>query len=151
MAYEEKLKEYKSRVSDPKVTLEIDGRGVPEEAADTGFIHWLTLVNTFGDDGKRYFMEFVNMTPYGDVINCANNHIYLGNVRQESFALIRERAMKESPFGRYRPCFLTMDQDFMDIYYPLIENKGWVSLDEFRIALKKHEKENKKKVYPELK
>ncbi|MFC1925272.1 hypothetical protein ACFLW2_01075 [Chloroflexota bacterium] len=62
MTYEEKLAEYKSRVSDPKVSLEIDGRGVPDEAADTGFIHWLTLVNTFGDDGKRYFMEFVNMT-----------------------------------------------------------------------------------------
>ena len=62
MAYEEKLKEWKSRVSDPAVTLEIEGRGVPEEALDTGFIHWLTLVNTLGDDGNRYCMEFVNMT-----------------------------------------------------------------------------------------
>lgn len=62
MAYEEKLAEYKSRVSDPKVTLDIDSRGVPEGHLDTGFIHWLTLVNTFGDDGKRYCMEFVNMT-----------------------------------------------------------------------------------------
>ena len=59
---EEKLAEYKSRVSDPKATFEADGRGVPEGHLDTGFIHWLTLVNTFGDDGKRYCMEFVAMT-----------------------------------------------------------------------------------------
>lgn len=62
MAYEKAMEEFRSRVSDPKVTLDDDGRGVPEEALDTGFIHWLTLVNAHGDDGKRYFLEFVEMT-----------------------------------------------------------------------------------------
>ena len=62
MSYEEKFAEWKSRVSDPNPTLEDDGRGVPEEAMATGFIHWLTLINAHGDDGKQYFIEVVPMT-----------------------------------------------------------------------------------------
>ncbi|MEZ4354120.1 MAG: hypothetical protein R3F16_10730 [Myxococcota bacterium] len=56
------LAEFRSRVSDPKPTLYDDGRGVPEEALETGFIHWLTLINAHGDDGKQYFIEVVPMT-----------------------------------------------------------------------------------------
>ena len=64
MAFEEKLADWQHRVgpggSIP--TLDDDGRDVPEEALATGFIHWLTLVNARGDDGKRYFIELVPMT-----------------------------------------------------------------------------------------
>jgi hypothetical protein len=62
MMVDNALAEFRSRVSDPQVTLDDDGRGVPEEALETGFIHWLTLVNAHGDDGKQYFIELVPMT-----------------------------------------------------------------------------------------
>lgn len=108
------------------------------------------LGSNHGKVGCPGVKEMFNLTPYGDVMNCANNHIYLGNVREESLNSIRERALKESPFGRYRPCFLTMDKDFMNVYYPILEEKGHINLDEFKQALRKYEKTNNKHVYSEL-
>lgn len=108
------------------------------------------LKSNHGGMGCPGVKEMFNMTPYGDVINCANNHVYLGNVREESLQDIRERAIKQSPFGKYRPCFLTQDEDFMNVYYPLLETKGSVSLEEFNKELKKYEDQKGKKVYPEL-
>jgi MoaA/NifB/PqqE/SkfB family radical SAM enzyme len=101
----------------------------------------------FGCPGTK---EMINMTPYGDMMNCANMHIYFGNVMEEPFAVIRERAIKNSPFGRYHECFLAVDRDFMNIYYPTLEKRGYMTLDEFKDAVKKYEKENNKTVYPEL-
>jgi len=112
--------------------------------------HMGKLKSNHGGEGCSGTKEFGNMTPYGDFINCANNHIYLGNIREESFKDIRDRAIRESPFGKYRHCFLTRDKDFMKIYYPLLESRGWVTLAEFREALKKYEEENNCKLYPEL-
>ena len=98
--------------------------------------------------------EMVNMTPYGDVIACANCHIYFGNVRKESLKAIRDRALKGSPFGKYRRCFLTQDQDFMNIYYGLLHEKkdgnAYISLNEFRKTLSAYEKKENKIVYSEL-
>ncbi len=108
------------------------------------------LKSNNGGTGCPGVKEMVNMTPYGDVINCANNHVYLGNVRDESLASIRERALTESPFGKYRPCFLTKDEDFMNIYYPLLKERGNMTLDEFRTALSQYEETNGKEVYQEL-
>ena len=101
----------------------------------------------FGCPGTK---EMINMTPYGDVLNCANMHIYLGNMMEESLKTIRDRAFKKTPFGRYHPCFLASDKDFISIYYPMLENKIHISVDEFRGALKNHEKACGKVVYPEL-
>jgi MoaA/NifB/PqqE/SkfB family radical SAM enzyme len=112
--------------------------------------HMGKLKSNHGGEGCSGSKEFVNITPYGDVINCANNHIYIGNVRKESFAAIRERALRELPFGKYRPCFLTMDQDFMNIYYPLLEKKNWISCEEFHVALRDYEKKNNRIIYPEI-
>ncbi|MDC0335725.1 radical SAM protein [Pseudodesulfovibrio sp.] len=100
----------------------------------------------FGCPGTK---EMINMTPYGDVMNCANMHVYQGNVMEEPLKDIRERGLN-SPFGLYNPCFLADDPDFMAVYYPLLEEHGHVSLDEFSKALCKYELENKKTVYPEL-
>lgn len=108
------------------------------------------LKSNNGGTGCPGVKEMVNMTPYGDVINCANNHVYLGNVREESLKSIRERSLTESPFGKYRPCFLTKDEDFMNIYYPLLKERGNMTLDEFRTALREYEKTNDKEVYQEL-
>jgi MoaA/NifB/PqqE/SkfB family radical SAM enzyme len=101
----------------------------------------------FGCPGTK---EMINMTPYGDVLNCANMHIYSGNVMDEPLKVVRERALKELPFGEYRPCFLADDPDFMEVYYGLLEKKSYITMEEFRDALREYEKEHGKKVYPEL-
>jgi len=100
----------------------------------------------FGCPGTK---EMINMTPYGDVMNCANMHVYQGNVMEEPLKDIRERGLN-SPFGLYNPCFLADDPDFMAVYYPLLEEHGHVSLEQFSEALCKYELENNKVVYPEL-
>lgn len=112
--------------------------------------HQGPLNYNYGSSGCPGTKEMFNMTPYGDVMNCANMHIYFGNVLEEPLATIRERTLKESPFGKYRCCFLTQDKDFMNIYYPILENSPHITLKEFRDELRKYEKENNKKVYPEL-
>jgi len=101
----------------------------------------------FGCPGTK---EMINMTPYGDVLNCANMHIYLGNVMEEPLKDIRERAFKETPFGRYHPCFLADDRDFINIYYPMLEKNIHISIPQFRESLHKYEQVKGKVVYDEL-
>ncbi|MBF0118045.1 MAG: radical SAM protein [Desulfobacterales bacterium] len=105
----------------------------------------------FGCPGMK---EMINMTPYGDVMNCANMHIYFGNVLEEPLAVIRERALKKSPFGRYHCCFLAEDRDFMNVYYPILSEKrkgeGYMRIEEFLSSLKEYENKNNKILYPEL-
>ena len=108
------------------------------------------MKSSHGGEGCPGLKEMINMTPYGDVLTCANNHIYLGNVRDEPLKDIRERGLKETPFGKYRQCFLAQDKDFMNIYYNLLEGKNHVSLTEFKKALREYERKHKKKIYPEL-
>lgn len=101
----------------------------------------------FGCPGTK---EMINMTPYGDVLNCANMHIYLGNVMEEPLKMIRDRAFKKTPFGRYHSCFLADDRDFMNIYYSMLKKKSYISIEEFRKALRQYEQKHNKSVYPEL-
>ena len=101
----------------------------------------------FGCPGTK---EMINMTPYGDVLNCANMHIYFGNVMEEQLKTIRERALKKTPFGLYNPCFLADDRDFMEVYYGLLEKQGHMTIAEFRAALADYEKKKGKAVYPGL-
>ncbi len=84
MTHDEALAEFRSRVSNPEVTLDDDGRGVPEEALETGFIHWLTLINARGDDGKQYFIEVVPMTGIAE----AGVDIWMLEVGSETGAVI---------------------------------------------------------------
>lgn len=113
------------------------------------FVHHDTQV-AYGSCGCNGTKEMMQFTPYGDGMNCAHMHIYFGNVKEEPLAEIRKRALRKTPFGRYRPCFLTQDEDFMNIYYSLLEQKTHVSIEEFRKALKDYEKKHNKVVYPEL-
>lgn len=101
----------------------------------------------FGCPGTK---EMINMTPFGDVLNCANMHIYSGSVMDEPLAVVRERALKMLPFGEYRPCFLADDPDFMEVYYGLLEKKSYITTEEFREALAEYEKAKGRKIYPEL-
>jgi len=57
MPYEEKLAEYKTRVSNPEVTLEHDGHGFPEGAREAAFLDWLCCLTAHGDDGRQYWIE----------------------------------------------------------------------------------------------
>lgn len=98
----------------------------------------------FGCPGTK---EMINMTPYGDVLNCANMHIYFGNVLEEPLKVIRDRALSKTPFGRYHSCFLADDRDFMKVYYSLLDKKKSVSISEFSLALHKYERENNKQLY----
>ncbi|MCP4764543.1 MAG: radical SAM protein [archaeon] len=99
----------------------------------------------YGQSGCPGTKEMFNLTPYGDVMNCANMHIYFGNVFDESLKEIRQKALKNSPFGKYQTCFLTMDNDFMNVYYPLLEKKRHITIEEFNYAFKTY-KENHKKI-----
>ena len=94
--------------------------------------------------------EMINMTPYGDVMNCANMHIYMGNVMAEPLKVARERGLKETPFGRYHDCFLADDPDFMEIYYTKLEQQGSMTIAEFREALDDYEKKTGRIIYPEI-
>lgn len=101
--------------------------------------------NQWGCPGTK---EMINMTPYGDVMNCANMHIYMGNVMKESLEVARKRGLTELPFGRYHECFLADDPDFMAVYYSKLEQQGSMTIKEFRDALSEYEKETGKTVYP---
>ena len=107
-------------------------------------------ISNYGHAGCHGTKEMLNFTPYGDVMNCANMHIYFGNVQEESLAGIRARALKRTPFSKYRPCYLTMDKDFMNVYYSLVGKKPHVDIDEFNNALNDYEKIHNRKVYPDF-
>ena len=113
------------------------------------FVHHDTEA-AYGSKGCNGTKEMLQFTPYGDVMHCAHMHVYFGNVMEEPLVEIRKRALKETPFGRYRPCFLAVDRDFMNFYYPLLEKKAHVTIDEFRQALAEYERKHNKIVYPEL-
>ncbi|SDT85578.1 radical SAM/SPASM domain-containing protein [Desulfobacula phenolica] len=110
--------------------------------------HKGTLNYNYGSGGCPGVSEMFNMTPYGDVLNCANMHIYFGNVREKSLKDIRENTYKTSPFGDYRPCFLTLDEHFMAIYYNLLEEKTHITLEEFMDVVKAYEQKNNISLYP---
>lgn len=117
------------------------------------FVHHMGLIKyNYGNIGCPGVKEMLNMTPYGDALNCANMHIIFGNVRDEPISLIRDRALKDTPFGgKYMPCYLTMNPDFMNIYYPLFEGNRHISIDQFRDALEEYERKHNKVLFPQMK
>ena len=113
------------------------------------FVHHETRF-AYGGGGCNGTKEMLQLTPYGDVMHCANMHVYFGNVRNEPLSEIRKRALKKTPFGRYRPCFLALDKDFMNIYYPLLDKKAAISIEELGQAISEYEKRRGIVLYPEL-
>lgn len=110
------------------------------------FVHHDTNISyvSKGCNGTKEMLQF---TPYGDVMNCANMHVYFGNVREEPLKNIREKALKKTPFNSYRPCFLTMDKDFMNVYYSLLNEKKYVTIDELTDAIKDYERKYHKDIF----
>ncbi len=42
-------------VGDPQVTLEEDGRGLPDRAGENAFLDWMCVFSAHGDDGRQYW------------------------------------------------------------------------------------------------
>lgn len=97
------------------------------------FIHHDTNLNCTrsGCNGTKEMLQF---TPYGDAMHCAHMHVLLGNIRNQSLRDIRERALRNTPFNRYQPCFLSMDREFMSFYYNLLQDRACITINEFEKA-----------------
>ena len=107
------------------------------------------LANNYGKQwGCPGTKENVIITPYGDVLNCAEMHVYLGNVLEEPLKDIRDRALKETPFGHYNACFLTEDKAFMSVYYKKMENAKQISIQELKEGLKQYQEQHKSSYTP---
>lgn len=77
----------------------------------------------FGSWGCPGAKEMLNITPYGDVFICANCHISGGNLKRESLKIIRDRMLEKDYFNRYQKCLLSENKEFMDKFYPMMENR----------------------------
>lgn len=89
--------------------------------------------NNYGQTGCLAVKEYIYITPYGDVCPCPFTHISLGNVLSESLRIVRERGLKAKWWNHYhKRCLTALDEEFMQLYYPLVEKKHLVSLEEFK-------------------
>jgi MoaA/NifB/PqqE/SkfB family radical SAM enzyme len=80
------------------------------------------LDNNYGVKGCPALKEVVYITPYGDVCACPYNHISLGNIKNESLSVIRDRGLT-MVYGRDNPvCLTAEDKDFMKWYDKLISD-----------------------------
>jgi len=86
--------------------------------------------------------ENMIISPYGDVFHCAEMHVILGNVMEESLKAIRERALRETPFGNYGSCFLTENKTFMDIYYNKMKADTQFPMKELKDAMISYERDH---------
>jgi len=89
------------------------------------------LDNNYGGWGCPAVKEVLYITAYGDVCPCPYSHISLGNVGKESLQKIRERGLRVHWYDHFhRKCLTAQDKDFIKAYYPLVENRPLISLDE---------------------
>ncbi|MEN6440725.1 MAG: radical SAM protein [Syntrophobacter sp.] len=89
------------------------------------------LDNNYGKWGCPAVKEVLYITAYGDVCPCPYSHIVLGNVNKEPLEAIRARGLASRWYNHYHSeCLTAMDEEFMSIYYPLIEKNPLITLDE---------------------
>ncbi len=109
------------------------------------------LYNNYGKQcGCPGTKENLIITPYGDILNCAEMHVYLGNVMEEPLKDVRERALKETPFGCYHSCFLTEDPAFMNVYYNKMRNASHMTTKELKDGIRDYEEKHNTVVYPDF-
>lgn len=73
--------------------------------------------------------------------NTANCHISGGDLRQEDLNTIRNRMLKNDYFNKYQKCLLSQNPEFMNIFYPLMENRvDPLSLEEFQAGVEAYRK-----------
>ena len=89
------------------------------------------LDNNYGAWGCPTVKEVLYITPYGDVCPCPYSHVTMGNVRNTPLAAIRQRGLATPWYDHYHgECLTAMDGPFMARYYPLVEKKPLISLNE---------------------
>ncbi|MDP2644192.1 MAG: radical SAM protein [Desulfobacterales bacterium] len=89
------------------------------------------LDNNYGQWGCPTVKEVLYITAYGDVCPCPYSHISLGNIQHEPLKVIRERGLKSRWYDHYHAeCLTAMDDDFMKLYYPPVEQKSLITLEE---------------------
>ena len=99
------------------------------------------LDNNYGMWGCPTVKEVLYITPYGDVCPCPYSHISLGNVRTAPLADIRAKGLQTKWYDHYHSeCLTAMDQDFMRIYYPAVEKKPLITLEELKQKNKEDER-----------
>lgn len=90
------------------------------------------LSNNYFKYGCPALKEYFYITEYGDVCPCPFTHIALGNIFDEPLKTIRDRGLSIDWWGRYYPeCLTACNKEFMAHYYPLIQKKPLISLEEF--------------------
>ena len=96
------------------------------------------LDNNYGKWGCPTVKEVLYITAHGDVCPCPYSHVSLGNVKGESLNKIRDRGLATKWYDHYHEeCLTAMDEDFMKLYYPLIEQNPLVRLEDLIKAEKK--------------
>ncbi len=96
------------------------------------------LDNNYGKWGCPAVKEVMYITAYGDVCPCPYSHISMGNVKQGSLKDIRAKGLKSKWYDHYHEeCLTAMDKTFMELYYPTIEEKPIITLEELNEAEEK--------------
>jgi len=91
------------------------------------------LDNNYGKWGCPAVKEVMYITAHGDVCPCPYSHISMGNVLNEPLDVIRDRGLKAKWYDHYHEeCLTAMDKDFMKLYYPLVEQKPLITLEELQ-------------------
>ena len=99
------------------------------------------LDNNYGMWGCPSVKEVLYITPYGDVCPCPYSHISLGNVKQEPLETIRAKGLQARWYDHYhQECLTAVDNDFMEIYYPAMEKKALITLEELEQKNKTNER-----------
>ena len=89
------------------------------------------LDNNYGKWGCPTVKEVLYITAYGDVCPCPYSHVALGNIKDEPLDAIRNRGLATRWYDHYHhECLTAMDGEFMKAYYPKIEEKPLVSIEE---------------------
>ena len=98
------------------------------------------LDNNYAKWGCPAAKEVLYITAYGDVCPCPYSHISFGNIKTEPLAVIRRKALGLDWYSRFgQECLTARNQEFMSIYYPLIEKKPLVPFQDLIAAQQRKE------------
>jgi len=96
------------------------------------------LDNNYGMWGCPTVKEVLYITAYGDVCPCPYSHISMGNIKESSLNKIRNKGLKTRWYDHYHAeCLTALDDEFMKLYYPLVEKNPLIKLEDLVQADKK--------------
>lgn len=93
------------------------------------------LDHNYGKWGCPAVKEVLYITAYGDVCPCPFTHISLGNIKDENLKDIRDRGLSSKWWNKYFcGCSTASNEEFIDLYYPLVEKKPLITLKELNLG-----------------